>query len=254
MPNRVPPHRTAIPLIWRGIYHVLKMRVLVCWTGIGEKRLPEKLKWITSNYQQLEQTKSTLQVEYLGFCYHPSPISLPKSIRIVYRPGIVFQFMYENLPPATVAKYDYILLLLDDVILHPRFSLSEYIEIYNRNKLDILQCALDTRTHLSHEWMRVQPQNTIGRLANMAEYFSYLMSAKSYQKYYTTFLTPKTFWGWGIDLNLWTVGTLRVGILDKWPLWHRILGSAYKGRNMPRPHVEMARWPDTKYQCLGGLI
>ena len=227
-------------------------RVLVCWTGVGEGRLAEKLKWITANHTLLEKTKGTCKVDYLAFCYHHRPIKLPKGIRIIYRRGIVFQFMYENLPPSYVSKYHFILLLLDDINLSPKFSLSEYIQIYRRNRLDVLQCALNRKTHISHGWMRASSRHRIGRLTNMAEYFLYLMSSRSYRKYYTTFLGPRIFWGWGIDINLGHVGRLKVGLLDCWPIWHRILGGSYRNSGHC-PRAERRLWPYPKFRYLGGL-
>jgi hypothetical protein len=254
-------------------------RILVCWTGLGQARLPEKLEWIGVNHSVLEKTRGDHSVDYLAFCYHKEAVKLPDSIKVIYRPGIVFQYMYEELKPDTLKEtYDYILLILDDIQLHADFSLSGYIDIYERNKLDVLQCALNDETVLSHEYMRHSPDNAVGRLTNMAEYFSYLMSITSYSKYYTTFLSNKTFWGWGIDINLWNVGKLRVGVLDKWPIWHRINGDSYNKSNnnllvsisrlpilgsigasllylnsLKDPHIEMYRWPKQEYKCFGKL-
>lgn len=143
--------------------------------------------------------------------------------------------------------------MLDDVLLHTDFILTEFIDIYERNQLDILQCALDDRSAWSHEWMKQQQaQHPIGRLTNMAEYFNYLMSAKAYARYYTCFLGPSTFWGWGCDFNLVHVAQLRVGILDKFPICHFIKGASYNPA-LPNPWDELARWTRHPYQCFESL-
>jgi hypothetical protein len=231
----------------------MSSRILVCWTGLGEGNLAEKEQWIAENLQIIEATKGDNVVEYLAFSYNNKVVKLPDLIKVIYRKGIVFQYMFEELIPEQLReKYDYVLLLLDDINLHTSFSLDEYIQIYKRNNLNVLQCALDARTKLSHKWMLVDPLREIGRVTNMAEYFIYLMDMDSYEKYYKTFLSKYTFWGWGIDLNLWNVGKLRVGILDKWPIWHRILGSSYSS-STKNPYWELIQWPITNYICFSNL-
>lgn len=254
--------------------------ILVCWTGLGENRLSEKLEWLSTNYSIIEGSKGEYNVNYLAFCYHTKPVKLDSNIKVVYRTGVVFQYMYEELKPDILGiSYDYLLLILDDIQLHKDFSISEYINIYERNNLDILQCTLNDDTILSHSYMRHLPENTVGRVTNMAEYFLYLMSVVSYTKYYSTFLSNKTHWGWGIDTNLWNIGKLKVGLLDKWPIWHRINGDSYNKSNNNNilvkiarlpiwnrltaglfyfnayndPIIEMGRWPTQQYKCFGLL-
>ena len=79
------------------------------------------------------------------------------------------------------------------------------------------------------------------------------MSVKSYKKYYDTFLSKDSFWGWGVDFNLWTVGKLKVGLLDCWPIRHFINGQGYKGKISP--WIEAGNWKLNidMYQILGSL-
>lgn len=65
------------------------------------------------------------------------------------KPGVVFSSMSEEVEPSRVraALYDYVLLLLDDISLHPEFSLAEMLSVLHRNQLDILQQQDHACTH-----------------------------------------------------------------------------------------------------------
>jgi hypothetical protein len=235
----------------------IKKKVLICWTGFGNPQLDNKLVWLQENLEIIEGSKDNLDITYRIYCYEPdNSVNFPNKypLNIIYRKGIVFQFMYEELKPQDIKKdFDYLFMILDDVCLDPTFSLSNYIAIYEANDLDIIQCSLTENTKLSHLWMKVEPNNKVGRLVNMIEYFCYLLDAESYEKYYNKFLNAEVFWGHGIDMNLGTNTGFRLGLVDKYKVWHRIYGASYKNC-AHHPWKEMSKWhPCPRYICHGYL-
>lgn len=179
------------------------LRVLVAWVGVGGQRLEDKLQWMRANHAILERTKGPhLHVDYEAYSYlslgtldgptaQPS-LRLPPEVRVRYKPGVVWSFVQEELQPSRVraALYDYLFLLLDDISLHPNFSLAESVRIMQRNQLDVLQPTVPaTDSNPSHTYQRPRPEHTIGRLSNRAEFFAYLMPINSYDVYFRRVVT-----------------------------------------------------------------
>ena len=234
------------------------LRMLVAWIGVGGKRIREKVHWIRSNHAQLERTKhAQLHIDYEAYSYMQvgsldgdtatDGMRLPAGVRVHYAPGVIWSYVIDELHPSRLrlALYDYVLLLLDDISLHPSFDLEEAVKIMQRNDLDVLSptvAASDCRPW--HSYLLPNPTRyPRGRLCNRAEFFLYLMPLESYALYYIRIVThfPNTRWGWGLDYVLTTHGHLRVGLLDQWPIRHWDASTGENGSH-DEPAAEMRRW------------
>lgn len=227
-------------------------RLLVCWTGFGQPRAQEKLEWLQENMSILQRSKgATMELTFRLFCYEDPgdpefSVTFPSELQVQYGPGIVYQFLRRGCKPDYVQEnFDYILCILDDVCLDPEFSLEEFVSVYERNKLDLLACSLSEKSpEPIWDHMRARKGNPVGRKTNMAEYFVFLMDGIAYRTFYQIFLHEQTKWGWGIDFCLESIAGFQVGVMDRWPVHHRICGDVYarKENAALEAQNEFARW------------
>ena len=108
---------------------------------------------------------------------------------------------------------------LDDIEVNNRFSLTKFIETKNKLSADILSPSLSFDSLYSHEFMKCQYTNVI-RTVTVVELFLYLMTPKTWEKYYNLFLSPDTHWTWGIDFALYYTGEFKCCIDDSTPIKH----------------------------------
>ena len=123
------------------------------------------------------------------------------TIKII-KPGILGEFIYNYVKPSLVENYDYIILMLDDIILQDNFNLKDALNILNLHNLDLISPSLTLDSIHTHRESLVDLNNTsnnkIGRICNFVEFFFYIIPSKSYNNYYSLFYKD-TKWMWGID-------------------------------------------------------
>jgi hypothetical protein len=207
-----------------------------------------KVEILERNLSIFGKWKDLYNIDLYIYVYNPQFVDVldeidfskyVNSVEIVAKPGIVGEFIYNNVSKL-YQKYDYTILFLDDIELTQSFDLETLLRVYNLEALDILALPLTLGSPFNYEFMlqsiEVLKQGYNYRETNFAELFFYFISKKNFSKYLRLF-TNKTQWCWGIDLAIGTSG-LKIGILDKCPIKHYYKANSYSS-NLPNPYVEL---------------
>lgn len=216
-------------------------RVLVVVPGYGSPNVDEKEEILKHNLSLIEKTKGNYSVFFLVRQYDSfmKKINFP-SVKTIYIPGFIGGFLRKYLKPNSI-NFEYILIILDDVVLHPSFSLEKFIEYYKKYHFDILSTSIEERQcdqHVMWTMKRNIGKNVI-RVVNFIELFCYLMDKKAYERYHSLIKDYSELM-WGIDCIMYKKG-LRLGIVDSWPSQHR-----FKNSNMEYFQNAMNEWQKVK--------
>jgi hypothetical protein len=216
--------------------------------GFGMPNIEIKLEILEKNLKLFQKWKDIYDIDLYIYVYNPQFIdvldeidikSYVNNVEIIAKPGIVGEFIYNNVSQL-YKKYEYSILFLDDIELTNSFDLDTLLKVYNLEQLDILALPLTTDSPFNYEFMLqnvdILKQGYNYRETNFAELFFYFISKQNFLKYLRLF-TNKTQWCWGIDLGMWNAG-LKIGILDKTPIKHYFKANSYSS-NLPNPHTEL---------------
>ena len=214
------------------------MKLLVTIPGIGNNHFDDKKVFLRKNIEIIKNT-FTGSVDFLLFNYSDNDFSefQDENIKIIKERGIIGQYIFNNLKPEYVSKYDYVILMLDDILLSEDFNIDYLVKIYKDNNLNIISPSLSVDSKFSHMFMLNDDKykNSL-RIVNFCEYFFYLMDTDSYSKYWNLF-DDKTYWLWGIDLCLDIQG-FKMGIFNDFKIKHFYISESYN-KNLPSPSIEM---------------
>lgn len=154
-----------------------------------------------------------------------------------FEKGFIGQFLYRHMNPTAVSRYDYIMLLLDDIRLSTMFNADYMYYNIDNYKLDILSPALTPQSPYSHPAM-LQKDTHKGHIRQTAfvEFFCYMMPVSAYCRWYSL-LDQHSAWLWGLDFSLF-YQLFRMGIYDDVPMEHCILSGGNYGSNVPDPRKE----------------
>lgn len=212
------------------------MKILVTIPGIGNSNFNEKKEFLKRNKNIIQSTFSG-DVDFLIFNYSDNDFSDIDGIKVIKEKGIIGEFIFKYLKPETLGSYDYIILIMDDVLLSDNINIDKMIEVYKNNNLNILSPALTNDSETFHRFMiKDEYYKECLRITNFSEFFFYLMDIKSYERYYKTY-DEKTYWTWGIDMCISLLG-LKIGILNHYTVKHFFKGVGYN-EDLPDPKVEM---------------
>jgi hypothetical protein len=228
--------------------NIVKPTFGVFLIGFGMPNIEVKLDILEKNLEILKKWKDIYDIDLYIYVYNPQFVDVleeinfkkyVKNVEIVAKPGIVGEFIYNNVSQL-FQKYEYTILLLDDIQLTPGFDLDTMIKVYNLEQLDILGLPLTIDSPFNYEFM-IQNMEMLRtgynyRETNFVELFFYFISRRNFLKYLRLF-TPKTQWCWGIDLALFSSG-LKLGILDKFSIRHYYKAKSYNS-SLPDPTVEL---------------
>jgi hypothetical protein len=235
----------------------LSTRVGFFLIGFGTPNLEVKINILRHNLQTLKARNlkgMVAAVDLYIYCYtpreakealeHPSMRLLMtealSNTYIVEKKGIVGEFIHHEVSKE-YAKYNYIVLLLDDILLPNNFDLGRMVWVYNREHLDILALPLTQDSPYNYKFMLqredLRREGFTYRQTNFAELFFYLMSTDNFGRKYLPFITHETKWCWGIDLALHNYG-LKMGLMECFPVKHFFKGVSYN-TNLPDPLHEL---------------
>jgi hypothetical protein len=228
--------------------NITKPNIGLFLLGFGMPNIEIKLDILVKNLEIFKRWKDIYTLDLYIYMYNPefagvlgdiNFIDYVNNINIVCRPGIVGEFIYNDVSKL-YNKYDYNVLFLDDIELHKDFDLEKIIKVYNLESLDILSLPLTVDSPHNHLFM-LQQKDMIKagytyRETNFAELFFYFISSKNFFKYLKLF-TTHTRWCWGIDLALGE-NDIKIGILEIYPLIHYFKGSSYNNK-LPSPLMEV---------------
>lgn len=212
--------------------------------GFGVPYQQEKRTFLIHNLAIIRTTlpvTTLLKVYVFNYSFDSVSLDLPAlpvgiEITEVKEKGIVGQFIFRHMHPSKIRPEDTLMILLDDVTLHPEMNMSEFLS--GLETYDIISPSLSHDSALSHGFMLQQVENAhkLAQECNFIELFSYTMKGTTFEKYYNLF-DKNTAWCWGIDLCLHVQG-FRLALCHKWPMKHYFKGISY-GNGGPCPWYEM---------------
>lgn len=226
--------------------------------GFGCPNLGVKLDILAHNLQVLKSQRLKERVGVVDlyiYCYTPRdakealeqpPMALlmaetMSNVFIVEKKGIVGEFIHHEVSKEH-AKYDYVVLFLDDIQLPLNFDMGRMLSVYNREQLDILALPLTSDSPYNYKFMLqredLRREGYTYRQTNFAELFFYVLSAANFGRKYLPFITKDTKWCWGIDLALHNYG-LKMGLMECFAVKHYFKGVSYKTTNLPDPLHEL---------------
>lgn len=216
--------------------------------GFGMPNIEVKLEILERNLKIFQKWKDIYDIDLYIYVYNPQFVDVldeidfkkyVRNVEIVCKPGIVGEFIYNNVSQE-FQKYEYTMLFLDDIEITPGFDLDTMVKIYNLEQLDILALPLTIDSPFNYEFMLTNVQmlrcGFNYRETNFAELFFYFISKRNFIKYIGLF-TPKTQWCWGIDLSIYNAG-LKIALFDKFPIKHYYKANSYSS-NLPDPKSEL---------------
>lgn len=213
------------------------MSILLVIPGFGTPHLEEKFAFLQQNLAIF--AKSKRRVDVVIFYYSVNVNSDRRfeevkqsytngTIRVIKEKGVLGQFIYKYITADCVREYDYVALLLDDILLQANVDIDIMIDIYTSQKINLISPSLHPSSKIAHRKMAQDTHNKVGRYLNMIEFFFYLMSRENYLIYHSVF-TEKTKWMWGIP-RLFHAKGWRMALLDNMSMIHYYVGGSASGR------------------------
>jgi len=212
------------------------MKILSIIPGIGEPHFDNKEKILLKNINIIQNTFSG-DVDFTVFNYSDNNFSL--EIPVTKEKGIIGQYLYKYITPEFIKDYDYIMILLDDIELVENYNIDNMIFMLEQLNLDIISPSLTSDSKHTWDFMLENDnyKNKL-RIVNFCECFCYLMTKKSYIKYYSL-LDEETYWLWGIDMILYNMG-FKMGIYNEYKIHHHFKSESYHP-HLPNPFEEMEK-------------
>lgn len=191
-------------------------KLLVIVPGFGMPHIETKWGILRENLKSLE-VHFDVNMRVFGYDNEidiPEDISRDPRIMVHGRlQGVIQDFLIDHAQPATTQPYDYVMLLLDDVIVPDARHWPGLLAAMERHQLDIVSPSLRLPSMTFWPHMVHDPrQGNALRVTLMCELFCYLMTPAAYAKYHTL-LSHKNPWGWGTDFVLPYAG-LRCGVAN----------------------------------------
>jgi len=199
------------------------MNFLIVIPGYGGIEWEKKSECINTSIGMIMKTtpiNSTCDIKIFNYDSSPNKFNFEK-YDMICESGILGEYIYQYITPTLVSKYDYVILLLDDVMTQDNFNLELALKYMNDYNLDLISPSLTLDSIHTHKETLVQEtkHNRIGRICNFVEFFLYIIKSDKYTNYYSLF-NSNTKWMWGIDYCM--DSKLKMGILDSMNIKHHI--------------------------------
>lgn len=149
---------------------------------------------------QLEKMLERLPAEhfdFLIFVYDGHRFEGPQFERctFIHEPGVIYRYFKQYITPAVAARYDVIFIAMEDVEVDA-FDWRRFIEVMQRNQLDMAAPALSARSITPHKIMYRQPV-PVGRLVDVIEVFLTAFDARAWPRFWDMIEPDWNHWGWG---------------------------------------------------------
>ncbi|MFH1836463.1 MAG: DUF707 domain-containing protein [Methanobacteriota archaeon] len=112
---------------------------------------------------------------------------------------ILYQLAKKYLTPKFCNKYDFIFLWNDDIDVED-FSLKNFIDVMERNNLDMAQPALSNKSYYGHEITLRDERYPVGRYTDFVETMVPVFTRSAWLKFRDMIQEDYNFWGWGYDI------------------------------------------------------
>lgn len=149
-------------------------------------------------------------------------------IEVIRQPGIVGDFIKRFAPPDVVRGFDYILMILDDVLLQPNVDFAKIIRRKKTLAFDIISPTKTLDSEHIYDYMLTRPGDDFHiKVTTMCEYFCFFMDPRSFEIYYNEIDATNNPWLWGLDLLLYYKMGLRVGMMNDMTMKHFYARTCY---------------------------
>lgn len=193
--------------------------------GFGERYWDQKVQILRQNIATLK--KGDVWNLRMTICQYtldrvlPQDISSLPWITVQKEKGILFQNIHKHCAPNPQNASDFVIILLDDVILHPDTTdWNTLLHFHEVLKTDILSPCLQDRSMSFWEFMvRKDDPKLVAQCVTRCELFCYLMTYTAYCKYFE-YVDPQNPWGWGMDFLLHTHMNLSTALVNTWVMSH----------------------------------
>lgn len=178
--------------------------------------------------------------DYIIFVYDDTKFEEPifNKCKFIYEKAVRWQYMRKYITPSQCAAYDYIFLWPDDIDPHD-FSWRNFINIMERNHLQVAQPALAYNSYVSFKITRQDPKYSVGRYTDYVENMSMIFTQAAWVAFWNLMEPDFNFWGWGYDwLAKSLCGYTNMGIVDCEPVEHT---KPFRSKNTQAP-AEMKRF------------
>jgi hypothetical protein len=235
---------------------ICKDKVLVIIPGLGNPHFHTKLEILLNNISTIRN--SSVDISIYIFLYSQEHLNelqfalqnIQMDINIICKPGVIGQFIYNDISHSLVKKYDYILFILDDIELDKGYNITDCIYMYKKYNMDILSFPLTSESNTAHSFMlqKEEFKNNILEV-NFIEFFSYFMNTETLYRY-KKFFNSDTCWLWGIDYTLYKYN-FRLFRIEYLPIKHYFRNSGYSG-HLPDPNLEL-EYIKKNYNCISSM-
>lgn len=160
-------------------------------------------------------------IDFLLFVYDGSVFDEPffERCKFIYEKGLKWQYMKKYLTEEYCRPYDYIFIWDDDLELQT-FSFRQFIEIMQRNGLELAQPALTHTSYFSHK-ITLQTNQKVGRFTTFVEVMAPVFTREAWSRFWGMISETDNYWGWGYDLLARSrCHYKRMGIVDSQTVRH----------------------------------
>ena len=192
--------------------------VLIILPGFGDPYWDDKIAILRKNLEVFNSYNwdYTIQIQHYSLDKQfPPEIKNNPRIKIISEKGILARNIHVHASVNKVKKYDYIMLLLDDVELVSPIDWGNIIATMKSHDLDVVSPCFPSQ--MSYwDFMVHDPSDPqlMLRVVSKCELFCYLMTLDAYKRYFE-FIDPMNPWMWGMDFMLRSHMKLNVGILNQ---------------------------------------
>lgn len=196
------------------------------------------------------------EFDYLIWVYDGTEFDEPvfRNCTFIREKGVICYYFKKDLTPEYCAPYDYIFTWVDDLDL-ARFDYRKFLDVMERNSLELAQPALTHHSQRSH-MITVKHSCTVGRFTDFVEVMAMVFTCDAWSRYWKMLEPNWNFWGWGYNHLLRSVcGINRLGIVDSQSVTHLKLGSRFTSAPKEKQELftQYESYERTKFKTEGEL-
>ena len=143
------------------------------------------------------------------------------NVHIYTKKGVLTELFLTNTYNATIHQYDYILFILDDVLLE-NIDIMAIAKIKQEYKLEIVSPKIRKST-----WPYMNTYNDCLTINNFLEVYCLLMSPDDMVKFFSLY-TVENKWMWGVD-HLFGYYNVNAGVIHTYSAIHMLPSKSSKG-------------------------
>jgi hypothetical protein len=203
--------------------------------GFGQPHIEHKIQILQSNLQIIRSYdwfKLSIHIcvyDNTVFQYIPDKLLNDSQITWIYKKGIVGEYLLEYAHPNMIYNYDYLCILFDDIELQSNIQWNDVIRYMSTFHFDILSpsLTLDSKYQFQYMLHKFENKNPTVYVTQACEVFCYFMTVESYSKKYFPHIEIENPWMWGVDMMLYHIFAMKIGIINHMTMKHHYKNESY---------------------------